>query len=91
MKFKAGDRVYSPGSAAPLFAPYENAVNDFLRAGGHTVTVIRSPRTVFEQYRTQFGDLPYADGAIVEEAAQNYVSVRGTTIVGHDFEWPEQD
>lgn len=81
----------SPGSAAPLFAPYEKAVDEFLRAGGHTATVIRSPRALFKQYRAEFGELPYAGGARVEGAAQNHVSVRGTTIAGHDFEWPEQE
>jgi hypothetical protein len=85
------DKMNSPDSAAPLFAPYEKAVDDFLRAGGHTATVIHSPRALFKQYRAEFGDLPYAGGANVTESAQNYVSVRGTTVAGHDFEWPEQE
>ena len=72
----------------PLFAPYEAAVNAFLRVGGHTPTVIRSPRALLMRYVAEFAELSYL-GANVEEAAQDHVSVRGTTIAGHVFEWPK--
>jgi hypothetical protein len=77
------------GGAEPLFAAYECVVDAFLRAGGHTATVIRSPRALLKQYTAVFGQVPYAGGARIEEAAQDHVSVRGTTIAGHDFEWPD--
>ena len=74
----------------PLFAQYEAAVDAFLRAGGHTPSVIRSPPALLKQYRLEFeGSSEYAHGVRIEEAAQNFISVRGATIAGHHFEWPE--
>lgn len=81
-----------PGGAEPLFAAYESAVDEFLRAGGHTAKVIRSPPDLLHHYKTEFGGLlTYAGGVRIEEAAQDHVSVRGTTIAGQDFEWPEPE
>jgi hypothetical protein len=74
----------------PLFSEYEAAVDSFLRAGGHTPSVIRSPRALLEKYRSQFaGSTSYGAGVRIGEADQDFVSVRGTTIAGHEFEWPE--
>jgi hypothetical protein len=74
----------------PLFAQYEDAVDSFLRAGGHTPSVIRSPPGLLKQYRSQFAEsLKYAAGVRIEEAEQDFVSVRGTTIAGHVLEYPE--
>lgn len=85
-------RANLPGEPSPLFAPYESAVDKFLRAGGHTAKVIRSPTDLFRKYKVAFGGLPtYAGGALVEQAAQDHVSVRGTNTAGHDFEWPEPE
>jgi hypothetical protein len=53
--------------------------------------VIRSPPGLLKQYRSQFAELPYAGGAQIQEAEQNFVSVRGTNIAGHVFEYPEPD
>ena len=76
----------------PLFARYEDAVDAFLHSGGHTPSVIRSPPGLLTQYRAQFpGSLKYSGGVRIEEAKQDFVSVRGTTIGGHDFEWPEPE
>jgi hypothetical protein len=45
---------------------------------------------LLKQYRSQFAEsLKYANGVRIEEAEQDFVSVRGTNIAGHDFEWPE--
>jgi hypothetical protein len=80
-----------PGDAPPFFDAYESAVDAFLRAGGHTATLIRSPRALIKEYKAHFGELPYAGTARIQEAAQDYVSVRGANIAGHDFEWPEPE
>jgi hypothetical protein len=74
----------------PFFGPYDAAVNSFLLNGGHTAFIIRSPPGLLKRYRSQFGDLPYAGGVRTQEAEQDFVSVRGTTIAGHDYEWPPQ-
>jgi hypothetical protein len=74
----------------PFFEPYESAVDSFLRAGGHTPSVIRSPPSLLKQYRSQFaGSSKYALRVGIEEAEQDFVSVRGTNIAGHVFEYPE--
>ncbi len=74
----------------PSFLEYEAAVESFLRNGGHTPTIILSPPGLLKQYRSHFGDLPYAGSMQIQEAEQNFVSVRGTTIGGHDYEWPPE-
>lgn len=80
------------GGAEPLYFPFERAVDEFLRAGGHVPSTIRSPRDLLRDYRAGFPGLPtYSGDASVEEANQNYVSVRGTTISGQEFEWPEPE
>jgi hypothetical protein len=74
----------------PFFEPYETAVDAFLHAGGHAPSVIHSPLGLLKQYRSQFaGSLKYAGGVRIEDAEQDFVSVRGTNIAGHDFQWPE--
>ncbi len=76
----------------PFFDPYEAAVDCFLRLGGHTPSVIRSPPGLLKQYRSHFaGSSNYAHGTRIEEAEQDHVSVRGTNIAGQDFEWPEPE
>lgn len=73
----------------PFFPEYEAAVESFLRNGGHTPATIRSPHSLLKRYRTQFaGSSNYVHGTRIEEAKQDHVSVRGTTIGGHDYEWP---
>lgn len=82
--------VRKPNDLQPVLPEYESAVDAFLRAGGHTPLIIRSPRDLLNQYRQAFGALlPYCGGVRIEEAAEECVSVRGTTVAGHDFEWPE--
>ena len=82
--------VNEPTGVQPIFPEFESAVDAFLRAGGHTPLVIRSPLPLLYRYRQAFGaPLPYCGGVRIEEATQEHVSVRGTTISGHDFEWPE--
>jgi hypothetical protein len=73
----------------PFFQAYEDAVDSFLRNGGHTPSMIRSPLGLLKQYRLHFAQLPYAGNVRIEETDQESVSVRGTTIDGHDYEWPE--
>jgi len=76
----------------PLFAPYEDAVDSFLRAGGHTLSVICSPPGLLKQYRSQFAEsLKYAGRVRIEKAEQDFVSVRGTNIAGHVFEYQETE
>jgi hypothetical protein len=75
----------------PFFAQYEAAVDEFLRNGGHTPSIIRSPPALLKQYRSHFAGLPYAGDVRIVEAEQDFVSVRGTNIAGHDFEWPEPE
>jgi hypothetical protein len=76
----------------PLFPEYEAAVDSFLHAGGHTPSVIHSPPGLLKQYRSQFaGSTNYGAGVQLVEAEQAFVSVRGTTLAGDDFEWPEPE
>lgn len=76
----------------PLFPQYEDAVDSFLRAGGHNPSVILSPPSLAKRYKSQFaGSMTYTGGVRIEEAEQTFVSVRGTTIEGQDFEWPESE
>ena len=76
----------------PLFAQYEAAVDSFLRAGGHTPSLIRSPAGLLEQYRSQFaGSTNYGAAVRIVAWEQDFVSVRGTTIVGQVFEYPEHE
>jgi hypothetical protein len=73
----------------PLFPEYEAAVDSFLHAGGHIPSVIHSPRSLINKYRSQFpGSLEYARGVQIKEVEQDSVSVSGTTIAGQEFEWP---
>lgn len=63
-----------PDGSVPLFPAFEGALNEFLRAGGHTAKVIRSPSHLFRQYKAAFHGLPtYVGGACIEEAAQDHV------------------
>jgi hypothetical protein len=74
----------------PFFPEYEAAVESFLRNGGHTPSIIRSPRKLLDQFRAAFPHETGYLGARFELAdSQDIVSVRGTTIAGHDYEWPE--
>lgn len=75
----------------PFFLEYEDAVESFLRNGGHTPSIIRSPPGLLKQYRSRYGDLPYTGGVQIVKAEQDLVSVRGTTITGHDYEWPDAE
>jgi hypothetical protein len=76
----------------PLFAEYEDAVDAFLHAGGHTPSLILSPSRALRQFRDRYPDLAtYTNGVPIEEAPQNYVSVRGTTIAGQEFDWPDPE
>ena len=38
----------------PFFREYEAAVESFLRNGGHTPSIIRSPRKLLDQFRAAF-------------------------------------
>jgi hypothetical protein len=78
------------------FAPFQVAVDDFLAAGGRTITAIRSPQKYIDEFRTAFStqsalELRYSDAPIQLVDTQAIVSVRGKTSVGHIFEWPEPD
>jgi hypothetical protein len=76
----------------PLFEAYESAVDSFLRAGGHTASVIRSPRGLLQDYIALFpGSSKYALSVRIEEAKQGFVSVRGTNVAGQEFEWPDPE
>jgi len=74
------------------FPQYEAAVDKFHRdAGGVTVTAIRSPRKLLDEFRAAFpNESRYAD-ADVQLAEQDFVSVRGTSIAGQEFEWPHPE
>ena len=79
-----------PTTPALLFRVCESAVDAFLREGGYTVKVLRCPRHWLEPHSADFVGLQtYTHGVRIEEAPQDRVSVRGTTIAGHDFEWPQ--
>jgi hypothetical protein len=76
-----------------LFAPYEAAVDLFQHnvGIGAKITAIRSPRKILDAFRAAFPHETEYAGAPVELAKQDFVSVRGTAIAGHNFEWPEPD
>lgn len=83
-------------SAQPYFPPFEAAVDLFQRTAGLSakVTAIRSPRKWFDEFRAAFPeetarDVRYHGAAVQLVETQDFVSVRGTTIEGHEFEWPE--
>jgi hypothetical protein len=47
---------------------------------------------LLKQYKSQFaGSTNYGTGVRIEEAQQDFVSVRGTTIGGQEFEWPDPE
>jgi hypothetical protein len=75
----------------PLFAPYETAVDLFQRTVGigAKITAIRSPRKLLGEFRAAFPNESRYAGADVQLAKQDFVSVRGTTLAGDEFEWPE--
>ncbi len=75
----------------PLFQPYEAAVDIFQRTAGigAKITAIRSPRKILDEFRTAYPHETSYAGAPVQPAEQDFVSVRGTTIAGDDFEYPE--
>ena len=78
------------------FAPFQAAVDDFLAAGGRTVTAIRTPRKYLEEFKAAFPaqsapEPRYFDAPVQLVDTQTIVSVRGKTRVGHVFEWPEPD
>lgn len=81
-----------------LFPPYEAAVDSFYSVGGVSskVTAIRSPRTLLDAFKDAFPDettreLRYLGAAVELADTQDFVSVRGITSAGHDFEWPEPE
>jgi hypothetical protein len=79
-----------------LFAPFDTALEDFHRAGGKRIVAIRAPRQVVEQFKTAFPvaperELRYQEAPVHLVESQDVVSIRGTTSVGHAFEWPEPD
>lgn len=83
-------------AAALHFGPFQAAVDDFLAAGGRTVTAIRSPQKYIDEFKAAFPtedalELRYWDAPIQLVDTQAIVSVRGKTTVGHVFEWPEPD
>jgi hypothetical protein len=78
------------------FAPFQAAVDDFLAAGGRTVTAIRTPRKYLDEFKAAFPaqaapEPQYFDAPVQLVDTQTIVSVRGKTRVGHVFEWPEPD
>ena len=78
------------------FAPFATAVEEFLAADGRRITAIRAPRRYLDQFKAAFpaetaGELRYQDAPVQLVDTQTIVSVRGTTSVGHVFEWPEPD
>jgi hypothetical protein len=75
----------------PYFAEYEAAVDVFQRTAGigAKITAIRSPRETLAKFRAAYPHESDYAGVPIEPVEQNFVSVRGTTIAGHDFEWPE--
>jgi hypothetical protein len=80
--------------SGPIFGPFEAAVDNFLRAGGHKPTAIRSPREVMKAFKASFPgetgrDIKYFDAPVEVADGQDFVSVRGTTLAGQQFEWPE--
>ena len=78
------------------FSPYDEAIHDFHQAGGKRVLAIRTPRRQLDEFRQAFpaqadGELAYQESPVQLVESQDVVSVRGTTSVGHMFEWPEPD
>lgn len=79
-----------------IFPPFENVVHLFYKAGGVTLTAVRSPRRSLDDFRAAFPietarELKYLAAPVELVETQNYVSVRGTDIAGHEFEWPEPE
>lgn len=79
-----------------LFSPYEDAMNEFYRAGGTRVSAIRSPVEVLRAFKRTFPEetaveLRYLGAPVEPVATQDYVSVLGSSIAGHTFEWPKPD
>jgi hypothetical protein len=82
--------------AEPLFPPYESVVDQFHAAGGITITAIRSPRTLAADFKAHFPtetahELRYLGAPVEVVDTQDFVSVRGTTVGGHQFEYPEPE
>jgi hypothetical protein len=80
----------------PLFPPFEAVVDQFRVAGGMTITAIRSPRKLAEEFKAAFPtettrDLRYLGAPVEVVDTQDFVSVRGTTVAGHEFEYPEPE
>ena len=76
------------------FALYDAAVEHFYAAGGATISAIRSPHALFDQFRASLPiefvqNQQYLGMRIEAVDTQSYVSVRGTSHSGNDFEWPE--
>jgi hypothetical protein len=78
---------------APLFPPYEAAVDLFRHTVGigPKITAIRSPRKLLDKFRAEFPHESSYAGAPVELAEQDHLSVRGTTITGRAVECPEPE
>jgi hypothetical protein len=95
-KESPGDEPMTRSTTKLYFAPFEEAVNEFLAAGGRTVTAIRTPRKYLDEFKVAFPaqtalELQYQDAPVQLVETQGIVSVRGKTSVGHVFEWPEPD
>jgi hypothetical protein len=78
------------------FEPFEAAVEEFRAAGGRAVTAVRTPRKYLDEFKAAFPtqtarELKYWDAPVQLVDTQTIVSIRGTTSVGHVFEWPEPD
>ena len=78
------------------FPPYDDAALEFEKIAGvgFKIAAIRSPRNFLDAFRAAFPDetardLRYNGIPIELVETQDYVPVRGTTIAGHEFEWPD--
>jgi hypothetical protein len=78
----------------PLFPPFEAVVDLFHVAGGITLTAIRSPSALAEEFKAVFPTetaccLRYLGAHLEVVDTQDFVSVRGTNAAGHEVEYPE--
>jgi hypothetical protein len=78
------------------FPPYEAVVDQFHAADGVKVTAIRSPRKLLDAFKAAFPaetarELRYLGAPVELVETQDFVSVRGTNIGGHEFEYPEPE
>jgi hypothetical protein len=80
------------------FPPYTAAVEWFEEVAGvgSKITAIRSPRKFLNAFRAAFPDQTARDmrynGVPIDLIdTQDNITVRGTTIGGHDYEWPDPE